>query len=110
MTETFRPFDYQVPMIQHLLANDRAALLFIAVLDFASDLICKDRLEPFARPASANPRMGSCHRTSEDGGKACGSKCKAVVPGHAGILPPKKKNAMRKITLVMEYAMRRIGA
>ena len=26
MTETFRPFDYQIPMIQHLLANDRAAL------------------------------------------------------------------------------------
>ena len=26
MTETFRPFDYQVPMIEHLLANDRAAL------------------------------------------------------------------------------------
>ena len=26
MTETFRPFDYQLPMIKHLLANDRAAL------------------------------------------------------------------------------------
>ena len=26
MTETFRPFDYQIPMIEHLLANDRAAL------------------------------------------------------------------------------------
>jgi SNF2 family DNA or RNA helicase len=26
MTETFRPFDYQVPMVEHLLANDRAAL------------------------------------------------------------------------------------
>ena len=26
MTETFRPFDYQVPMVDHLLANDRAAL------------------------------------------------------------------------------------
>jgi superfamily II DNA or RNA helicase len=26
MTETFRPFDYQLPMIEHLLANDRAAL------------------------------------------------------------------------------------
>ena len=26
MTETFRPFDYQLPMIQHLLDNDRAAL------------------------------------------------------------------------------------
>ena len=26
MTETFRPFDYQIPMVEHLLANDRAAL------------------------------------------------------------------------------------
>jgi superfamily II DNA or RNA helicase len=26
MTETFRPFDYQLPMVDHLLANDRAAL------------------------------------------------------------------------------------
>jgi superfamily II DNA or RNA helicase len=26
MTETFRPFDYQIPMIDHLLENDRAAL------------------------------------------------------------------------------------
>jgi hypothetical protein len=26
MTETFRPFDYQLPMVEHLLANDRAAL------------------------------------------------------------------------------------
>jgi superfamily II DNA or RNA helicase len=26
MTETFRPFDYQRPMVEHLLANDRAAL------------------------------------------------------------------------------------
>ena len=26
MTETFRPFDYQVPMVDHLLDNDRAAL------------------------------------------------------------------------------------
>jgi SNF2 family DNA or RNA helicase len=26
MTETFRPFDYQVPMVEHLLTNDRAAL------------------------------------------------------------------------------------
>jgi SNF2 family DNA or RNA helicase len=26
MTETFRPFDYQVPMVEHLLANERAAL------------------------------------------------------------------------------------
>jgi superfamily II DNA or RNA helicase len=26
MTETFRPFPYQVPMVEHLLANDRAAL------------------------------------------------------------------------------------
>ena len=26
MTETFRPFPYQVPMVDHLLANDRAAL------------------------------------------------------------------------------------
>jgi len=26
MTETFKPFDYQIPMIEHLLANDRAAL------------------------------------------------------------------------------------
>ena len=26
MTETFRPFDYQLPMIKHLLANERAAL------------------------------------------------------------------------------------
>jgi superfamily II DNA or RNA helicase len=26
MTETFRPFDDQIPMVEHLLANDRAAL------------------------------------------------------------------------------------
>jgi superfamily II DNA or RNA helicase len=26
MTETFQPFPYQIPMIEHLLANDRAAL------------------------------------------------------------------------------------
>ena len=26
MTETFRPFDYQLPMVDHLIANDRAAL------------------------------------------------------------------------------------
>lgn len=26
MTQTFKPFDYQLPMIDHLLANDRAAL------------------------------------------------------------------------------------
>ena len=26
MNETFRPFDYQIPMVEHLLANDRAAL------------------------------------------------------------------------------------
>lgn len=26
MTQTFKPFDYQIPMIDHLLANDRAAL------------------------------------------------------------------------------------
>jgi SNF2 family DNA or RNA helicase len=26
MNETFRPFDYQLPMVEHLLANDRAAL------------------------------------------------------------------------------------
>jgi len=26
MTETFEPFNYQIPMIEHLLANDRAAL------------------------------------------------------------------------------------
>jgi len=26
MTETFCPFDYQIPMVEHLLANDRAAL------------------------------------------------------------------------------------
>jgi superfamily II DNA or RNA helicase len=26
MTENFRPFDYQIPMVEHLLANDRAAL------------------------------------------------------------------------------------
>jgi len=26
MTETFRPFDYQIPMVEHLLSNDRAAL------------------------------------------------------------------------------------
>lgn len=26
MTQTFQPFDYQLPMIDHLLANDRAAL------------------------------------------------------------------------------------
>jgi hypothetical protein len=50
--------------------------------------------------------MGSGHRTSEDGGKACGSKCKAFVPGHGQILPPKKKNAMRKIILAMGYALR----
>jgi hypothetical protein len=50
--------------------------------------------------------MSGSHRTSEDGGKACGSKCKAVVPGHGLILPPKKKNAMRKIILVTGYALR----
>jgi hypothetical protein len=54
------------------------------------------RLLPVWRTAAANPRMGSGNRTSEDGGKACGSNCKAVVPGHGRILPPKKKNAMRK--------------
>jgi superfamily II DNA or RNA helicase len=26
MTETFEPFNYQIPMVEHLLANDRAAL------------------------------------------------------------------------------------
>jgi rubrerythrin len=26
MSQTFKPFDYQLPMIDHLLANDRAAL------------------------------------------------------------------------------------
>jgi hypothetical protein len=50
--------------------------------------------------------MGGRHRTSKDGGKACGSKCKAVVPVHGRILPQKKKNAMRKIILARSYAMR----
>lgn len=63
-------------------------------------------LLPVWRPAAANPRMGSSHRTSEDGGKACGSKCKAVVPCHGQILPPKKKNAMRKIVLATGHVMR----
>lgn len=53
-------------------------------------------LLPVWRPAAANPRMGSGNRTSKDGGKACGSKCKAVVPSHARILPRENKNAMRK--------------
>lgn len=26
MTENFRPFDYQLPMVDHLIANERAAL------------------------------------------------------------------------------------
>jgi len=26
MTQTFKPFPYQIPMIDHLLENDRAAL------------------------------------------------------------------------------------
>lgn len=64
-------------------------------------------LLPVWRAAAANPRMSSGHRTSEDGGKARGSKCKAVVPGHGQILPPKKKNAMRKIILAKGYAMRK---
>lgn len=64
-------------------------------------------LLPVWRPAAANPRMGSGHRASKDGGKACGSKCKAVIPGHAGIIPLKKKNAMRKKELVSGYAMRK---
>ena len=63
-------------------------------------------LLPIWRAAAANPRMGGRHRTSKDGGKACGSKCKAVVPVHGRILPQKKKNAMRKIILARSYAMR----
>lgn len=50
--------------------------------------------------------MGSGHRTSKVGGKACGSKCKAVVPSHGEILARKKKNAMRKIILATGYALR----
>ena len=80
----------------------------VVLLRFSGDVCRQDRLEPLSGSAAANPRMSSSHRTSEDGGKACGSKCKAVVPSHGGILPPKKKNAMRKIILVSGYAMRRI--
>lgn len=67
-------------------------------------------LLPIWRATAANPRMGSSHRTSKDGGKSCSSKSKAVVPGHGRILPPKKKNAMRKIILVTGYAMRILRA
>jgi hypothetical protein len=63
-------------------------------------------LLPVWRAAPANPRMSGGHRTSEDGGKARGSKCKAIVPSHGRILPPKKKNAMRKIILARFYALR----
>ena len=42
MTETFRPFDYQVPMVEHLLANDRAALGLLVLLDLSRDVCGKD--------------------------------------------------------------------
>ena len=77
-------------------------------LRFSDDDGKENLLLPVWRPAAANPRMGGGHRASEDGGKACGSKCKAIVPGHGQILPPKKKCAMRKIILATGYAMRRI--
>jgi hypothetical protein len=68
-------------------------------LRFTRDVCGKDRLEPVSGAAAANPRVGRSHRASENGGKACSSKCKAIVPGHAWMLPRKIKHAMRKNSL-----------
>jgi hypothetical protein len=79
----------------------------VVLLRFCDDDGQVNRLLPVWRAAAANPRMGSGHRTSEDGGEACGSKCKAVVPCHGPILPRQNKNAMRKKELAKLYAMRK---
>ena len=84
--------------------------LLVMPLHFSRDVRRQDRLEPIRRPAPTNPRMGSGHGASKAGGKLRGSKGKAVVPCHARILPPKKKNAMRKIILVTGYALRIVTA
>ena len=88
----------------------RCMQVFVVLLHLVGNVGGKDRLEPLSGAAAANPRMGSGHRTSEDGGKACGPKGKAFVPCHGQILAQKKKNAMRKINLATGYALRRIRA
>jgi len=66
----------------------------------------EDRLLPVWGTRPSNPRMSGSNRTSENGGKACGSQCKAIVPSHAVRIHRKEKCAMRKIILANIYAMR----
>ena len=96
MTETFRPFDYQIPMVEHLLANDRAALELLVLLDLSRDVCGKDGLQPLSGAAADDPSVCGGYRASKAGGELRGSKGKAFVPGHAWRVTRKNKNAMRK--------------
>lgn len=51
----------------------------------------KDRLEPIRRAAAANPRACRGHGTPKQGGELGRAEVEALLPGHAGTLPEKKK-------------------
>ena len=106
MTETFRPFDYQVPMVEHLLANDRAALGLLVLLHLARDVGGKYGLQPLSGAAADDPSVSCGYRASKASGKSGGTQGKAFVPGHGEIIPRKIKCAMRKINLAKGYALR----
>lgn len=64
------------------------------------------RLLPVRGAASPDPAMRRSDRASKNLREASGAEFQGILPGHAPMLPEKKKCAMRKMILARLYALR----